>query len=285
MYKLDEFQQELNKDFQRTNMFSVVFATTPSSKTTDLLDGFGAYLYNNLPFGKDFAGLTQGMLSSTLNKVIVQGTQNIIRKSGISRYLIGAMTSRTIQSLLGQFEVGTYLLDFFNAGNTHTGLTVYSVKMPENRLNYEMDKFHNAPNIKLMGREYDPLIISFRMDHQAANYRAMQDWVNAVEDPVTGLRSLPADVEADIQVNLHARDGMPHTVTMFTGCIPVSVSAPELSYEDNNAITTFDVTFAYRVMNTGAVNQAMLEDWLKGDLLPELGKQAGGWLSKFGSFG
>ncbi|ADM79653.1 baseplate tail tube initiator [Aeromonas phage phiAS4] len=33
MYKLDEFQQELNKDFQRTNMFSVVFATTPSSKT------------------------------------------------------------------------------------------------------------------------------------------------------------------------------------------------------------------------------------------------------------
>ncbi|UOX40326.1 tail tube [Aeromonas phage GomatiRiver_11] len=284
MYRLDEFQAELGKDFQRNNMFSVVFATTPSSKTTELLDGFGSFLYNNLPVGKDFAGLTQGNITNALNKVIVQGTQSLIRKSGVSRYLIGAMTSRTIQSLLGQFEVGTYLLDFFNMGNTHTGLTVFSVKLPENRLNYEMDKYHNAPNIKIQGREYEPLVISFRMDHQAQNYRAMQDWVNAVEDPVTGLRSLPADVEADIQVNLHARNGIPHTVVMFQGCIPVGVSAPQLSYDENSSITTFDVTFAYRVMYTGAVNQAMVDDWLKGDLLPELGKQAGGWLSKFGPF-
>lgn len=284
MYRLDEFQQELNKDFQRNNMFSVVFATTPSSKTTELLDGFGAYLYNNLPFGKDFAGLTQGMISSSLNKVIVQGTQSLIRNSGVSRYLIGAMTSRTVQSLLGEFEVGTYLLDFFNAGNTHTGLTVYSVQMPENRIGYEMDKFHNAPNIKITGREYDPLIISFRMDSQAANYRAMQDWVNAVEDPITGLRALPADVEADIQINLHARNGIPHTVCMFNGCVPVGVSAPELSYEDDNTITTFNVTFAYRSMSTGAVNKALLDDWLKGYLLPDAAKYAGGWLSKYGPF-
>ena len=56
--------------------------------------------------------------------------------------------------------------------------------------------------------EMEPLVISFRLDDNAANLRAMNDWVNSVEDPITGLRSLPADVEADIQVNLHNREGI-----------------------------------------------------------------------------
>ena len=74
---------------------------------------------------------------------------------------------------------------------------------------------------------------------------------------------MPQDVEADIQVNLHARNGLPHTAVMFTGCIPVSVSAPELSYDGDNQITTFDVTFAYRVMQAGAVDRQAALEWLE----------------------
>lgn len=101
------------------------------------------------------------------------------------------------------------------------------------------------------------------MDSSASNYRAMQDWVNSVEDPVTGLRALPIDVEADIQVNLHNRMGVPHTIMMFNGCVPVGVSAPELTYENNNEITTFDVTFAYRTMQTGAVGEQAAREWIE----------------------
>lgn len=264
MYTLSEFRsQAINLDFQRNNLFSVVFATAPSAKTQELLDQFGGLIYNNLPVDADFFGLTQGDVNSAINSVIVAGTQQIVQKSGVSKYLLGAMSNRVVQSLLGEFEVGTYLLDFFNMAFPTSGLMVYSVKMPENRISYEMDKNHNAPNIKLLTREFDPLVISFRMDSEASNFRAMHDWVNSVEDPITGLRALPIDVEADVQVNLHNRNGLPHTVAMFTGCIPVSVSAPEFTYDDNNVISTFDVTFAYRSMQIGAVGRQAAIDWIE----------------------
>lgn len=264
MYTLDEFKnQAANIDFQRTNMFSCVFATTPSAKSQQLLDQFGGMLFNNLPLDNDWLGLTQGEFTQGITSIITAGTQELVRKSGVSKYLIGAMSNRVVQSLLGEFEVGTYLLDFFNMAYPQSGLMIYSVKVPENRLSHETDFMHNAPNIRITGRELDPLTISFRMDPEASNYRAMQDWVNSVQDPVTGLRALPTDVEADIQVNLHARNGLPHTVIMFTGCIPVACGAPELTYEGDNQIAVFDVTFAYRVMQTGAVGRQAALDWLE----------------------
>ncbi|AWD90356.1 tail tube [Erwinia phage Cronus] len=273
MYTLDEFKAQAgNIDFQRTNLFSVVFATTPSSKSQQLLDQFGGYLYNNLPVNTDFLGIKRGEVTQGLTSLITAGTQKLVRKSGVSKYLIGAMSSRVVQSLLGEFTVGTYLLDFFNMAFPTSGLMVYSAKIPENRLAYEMDRNHNAPNIKITGREHEPLTISFRMDPEACNYRAMQDWVNSVEDPVTGLRALPEDVEADIQVNLHARNGLPHTVVMFTGCIPIGCGAPELSYEGGNTIATFDVTFAYRVMQAGAVGKQAALDWLEDKAVNLIGK-------------
>lgn len=265
IYSLEEFKNQVaNIDFQRTNLFSVVFATSPSAKSQQLLEQFGGVLYSNIPVSvTDFIGLKPGEVTAGVTALAVAGTQQLIRKSGISKYLIGAMTNRVIQSLLGEFEVGTYLLDFFNMAFPTSGLTVYSAKLPENRIGYEMDKNHNSPNIRITGREFDPLILSFRMDSEASNYRAMQDWVNSVEDPVTGLRSLPQDVEADIQVNLHGRSGIPHTVVMLQGCIPVSVSAPTLTYEGQSEISVFDVTFAYRVMHTGAVGEQAALEWIE----------------------
>ncbi|AHY25178.1 tail tube [Pectobacterium bacteriophage PM2] len=264
MFTLQEFEnQAVNIDFQRNNLFSVVFATTPSSKSQALLDQFGGAIFDNLPFNTDFFGITRNEITQGVTALVTAGTQKLIRKSGVSKYLIGAMSNRVVQSLLGEFEVGTFLLDFFNMAFPTAGLLVHTVKLPDNVLNYEMDLNHNAPNIKLTGREYSPLVLSFRVDSEAANYRAFNDWVNSVQDPVSGLRALPEDVEADIQVNLHARNGLPHTVVMMQGCVPVGVSAPELSYEGDNQIATFDVTFAYRVVSTGAVGRTAALDWLE----------------------
>jgi hypothetical protein len=111
------------------------------------------------------------------------------------------------------------------------------------------------------------------MDSAAVNYRSMNDWVNSVEDPVTGLRALPSSVEADLQINLHARNGLPHSVVLFTGCVPVGVTSPQLSYEDNNQITTFDVIFAYRTMSMGPVELQAAKEWME-DTAIKLGKQA-----------
>lgn len=268
MYTLEEFNnQAANIDFQRTNLFSLVFATTPSNKTSQILDQFGGYLFNNLPITNDFLGITRGEITQGVTSLITSGTQKLIRKSGVSKYLIGAMSNRVVQSLLGEFEVGTSLLDFFNMAFPTAGLMVNSVKIPDNALQHEMDPNHNAPNIKITGRDYNPLVVTFRMDSEASNFRAMHDWVNSVQDPVTGLRALPEDVEADIQVNLHTRSGLPHTVVMFTGCVPVGVGSPDFAYENDNTVATFDVTFAYRVMQTGAVGRQAALDWVEEKLI------------------
>lgn len=264
MFTLDEFKsQAADLDFQRTNMFSVVFATTPSSKTQALLNDFGGELYNNMGLDGNWLGLTPGEFNQGITSIITAGTRQVVRKSGVNKFLIGAMTQRVVQSLLGEFTVGTYLMDFFNMAFPTAGLMIYSAKLPENRLSYEMDKFHNAPNIKITGRDLEPLTLSFRVDSEASNFRAMQDWVNSVEDPVTGLRGLPQDVEADIQVNLHSRNGLPHTVVMFSGCVPVGCGSPELTYDGDNQIAVFDVTFAYRSMQTGSVGRQAALDWLE----------------------
>ena len=265
MFDLNDFnEQAANLDFQRSNLFSVAFATTPSNKTQAILESMGGAVYDIIPNAlNDYFGITRGDYTDALTNLPVQGDRRAVDSSGVKKYLLGAMSSRVVQSLLGQFDVGTYALDWFNMAYKTSGLLVYAVKVPENRLSYEMDRNHNAPNIRITGRDFDPLVLSFRMDSSASNYRAMQDWVNSVEDPVTGLRALPVDVEADIQVNLHNRMGVPHTIMMFNGCVPVGVSAPELTYENNNEITTFDVTFAYRSMQTGAVGEQAAREWIE----------------------
>lgn len=252
-----------NNDFHRSNMFSVVIASTPSSKSHELLEKLGGSIFDMLPDFSDFLGINRGVVDDVLKYAIKTGTRKVVDKLGNKVFLIGAMSNRVIQSLLGEFTVGTYILDFFNMAYPTKGLQVYEVGLPENRIGFEMDYNHNAPNIKLTGRENGELVLSFRTDPDCSNLRAMDDWVNSVEDPVTGLRSLPVDVEADIQVNLHDRQGVPHTVMMFQGCIPVAVSRPKLSYEDNNSISTFDVSFAYRVQHIGAVGRQAAIEWLE----------------------
>lgn len=264
-FSFEEFGQIVNQDFQRSNMFSVVFATTPLSRADQLMSQYSNISYVDELSSTEFSWARPERKQSLIDRLGIK-LPRLSKQSNstqVSKYLIGAMTERVVQSLLGEFSVGTNLLEFFDMNNTKdSGLLAYAVKLPENRLNHEMDITHNAPSVKIIGREFDVLTISFRMAPDALNYIAFNDWVNSVEDPVTGLKALPVDVEADIQVNLHNRRGLPHTTAMLSGCIPISVGSPDLSYENDNQITTFDVTFAYRTMQIGQIKQADAEAWV-----------------------
>lgn len=272
-FTLDEFNsQVINSDFQRTNMFSLVFATKPGSQSQALLDDATASVAELIPQTLEQLGVTSDTLQSAITTVITMGSRKIVRKAGVSKVLIGAMTNRVFQSLLGELRIGAYMIDWFNQTFPTSGLMCQAIKIPDCRLTHDIDRMHNAPNIKITGREFEPLTITFRMDPSASNYRSMIDWVNSVEDPITGLRALPSAVEADLQVNLHNRNGLPHTAILFNGCIPVGVSSPQLSYEENNQISTFDVTFAYRSMLMGPVELEAAKEWME-DTAIKLGQQ------------
>lgn len=273
-FTLDEFNnQVINSDFQRTNMFSMVFSTKPTSRTQELIDNASNTVADMIPETLNSLGISNSAIGSAITTVITMGSRKIVRKSGVSKVLIGAMTNRVFQSILGELKIGTYMIDWFNMTFPTSGLMVQAVKIPDVRLTHDMDRTHHSPNIKITGREFEPLVITFRMDSAASNYRSMIDWVNSVEDPITGLRALPSAVEADLQINLHARNGLPHTVVLFSGCVPVGVSSPQMSYEDNNQITTFDMTFAYRSMVVGPVELQAAKEWME-DAAITLGKQA-----------
>lgn len=263
-FTIDEFNSQIaNNDFQRTNMFSVHFATKPSSKSQQYLGTLASDDNDSIRQTLEDFGITNASVQDAIATVITIGTQKIVRQSGVKKCLMGAMTNRVVQTLLGELKVGAYLLEYFDSAFPTSGLLVQSCKIPDNHLNYEMDRQHNSPSIKITGRDYEPLVITFRMDSTCNNYRAFNDWVNSVEDPVTGLRGLPIDLEADVQINLHNRKGYPHTVYFFHGCIPMVVGGPQISYEDNNQITTFDVTFAYRHVSVGAVGLNAAKEWME----------------------
>lgn len=255
-------------DLQRSNLFSVVFATNPASKSKSILENMGGSIYGSLQGNNDYLGWTNG---GSMSSVIGNITRSVI--NGATRYLIGAMSERLMRSIYGDFSAGSFMLDFFDLGIQETGLTIYGVGLPNNTLSYEMDKNHNAPNIRINGREYSPLILRFRVDRLGSNLTAMNDWVNSVEDPVTGLRALPIDVEADIQVNFHTRSGLPHTVTMFNGCIPIDVTQPTLSYDEKGEFAVFEVAYAYRSMQIGKVPKSMASNWMLKDIGSVIGNK------------
>lgn len=314
MISIEEYNTKLASfDFQRSNMFSVIIATEPGSVANKKINGLNQEVYSQpkqeLERNKigdvlgGFSGFGGGInggqiepelltrISAAIGLLIDSGKKKILKKDGKALELIGAMSSRLGTSLLGDFDYGTSSIGFFrntvtestNKVTFNPSLNVYAVKLPNQSFSHEVDKMHNSPNIKITGRNLDPLTISMRVNPDASNYVAFVDWFNSVEDPVTQLRALPVEVEANIQVTLHDRVGDPHTVIIANGCIPVDVSAPELSYENDNQIAVFDVSFAYRHMSIGAVSKQTQEE-VKEEEVPYESytseEAKGSWLSR-----
>lgn len=312
MISIEEYNTKLASfDFQRSNMFSVIIATEPGSIANKSVSGLNQEVYSQPRqepernkigdilggFGGGIGGGSQidpeiiTKISAAIGLLIDSGKKKILKKDGKALELIGAMSSRLGTSLLGDFDYGTSSIGFFRNAVTEAtnkvtfnpSLNAYAVKLPNQSFSHEVDKMHNAPNIKITGRNLDPITISMRVNPDASNYVAFVDWFNSVEDPVTQLRALPSEVEADIQVTLHDRVGTPHTVIMANGCIPVDVSAPELSYENDNQIAVFDVSFAYRYMSIGAVSKQSQEE-VKEEEVPYENytseESKGNWLSR-----
>lgn len=263
-YNLNDFTRNVVElDFQRTNRFSIIFATNPANNANDILGALGGVgtIFNGAPLGANLFG--DNLFGNLLNSSIEYGANKIINQTGIKRLVIGAMNNRLVESILGQFEVGQAIIDFFALNMADKGLWVEAVNQPSHNLDYEMDHSYKSPSIRIKGRTYDPLIIKFRVDSMANNHRAFIEWNHATKDPVTGLVAFAEEVSADIQVNLHDRNGLPHSTTVYKDCIPVAIEeGEELDFETMNMIKTFTVKFAYRTAIAGKVPLEKALEWL-----------------------
>lgn len=252
-----------NLDFQRTNRFSVLFSLNPNNRASDIVTSLGGIgmIFNGAPLGANLLG--DNIFNDLLNHTIEYGANKLINQTGIKKLVIGAMNNRLVESLLGEFGIGQALIDFFGLNLADRGLWIESVTIPPHALEYEMDTSYKAPNIRIKGRTYELLTMKFRMDSMSNNYRAFVEWNQSIKDPVNQLVAFPDEVQADIQVNLHDRNGIPHSTHVFNGCVPISVQEGEdLDYESFNEVKTFVVTFAYRTHFTGKVPMENALEWL-----------------------
>lgn len=263
-YNLDEFLSGMaDRDFQRNNLFSVVFATSPASRILDstvgsigdaLINGAFGSINSNNP--NEFLNAIQGgvnkLFSYASDKAIMS-----LNKTGFSK-LMGALSPRLITSLFGDSVYGSLLTEFRDKMMYNMGLSIVSVNLPDKSLGYEYVYNGGVPQIRFNRPDHGELSLTFRVDSEARNLKIFHEWLSAVRDDITGQFAFLDEVASAIQVNLHNRSGDPHTTYVFQKCVPVKVSTPELSYESNNEILLFTVDFAYKV---GWVVEADKEGW------------------------
>lgn len=263
-YNLDEFLSGMaDRDFQRNNLFSVVFATSPASRILDstvgsigdtLINGAFGSINSNNP--NEFLNAIQGgvnkLFSYASDKAIMS-----LNKTGFSK-IMGALSPRLITSLFGDSVYGSLLTEFRDKMMYNMGLSIVSVNLPDKSLGYEYVYNSGVPQIRFTRPDHGELSLTFRVDSEARNLKVFHEWLSAVRDDITGQFAFLDEVASAIQVNLHNRAGDPHTTYVFQKCVPVKVSTPELSYESNNEILLFTVDFAYKV---GWVVEADKEGW------------------------
>ncbi|QPX73468.1 putative baseplate-tail tube initiator [Cronobacter phage vB_CsaM_Cronuts] len=263
-YSVDEFLSGMaNRDFQRSNLFSVVFATSPASRILDstigsirdtLIDGSMSSINANNPneFMNAITGGVSKLFSYTVDKAIMS-----LNKTGFSK-IIGALSPRLITSLFGDSVYGQMLTEFRDKMMYNMGLSIVGVQLPGKTLGYEYVYNGGVPQIRFTRPENGELSLTFRVDSEARNLKVFNEWLSAIRDDVSGQFAFIDEVSSAIQVNLHNRDGVPHSTYVFQKCLPVKVSNPELSYESNNEIWTFTVDFAYK---TGWLVEVDKEGW------------------------
>lgn len=259
-YSVDEFLSGMaNKDFQRNNLFSVVFATSPASRILDstigsVIDGAMSSINPNNPneFLNAITGGVSKLFSYTVDKAIMS-----LNKTGFSK-IMGALSPRLVTSLFGDSVYGQLLTEFRDKMMYNMGLSILSVQLPGKTLGYEYVYNGGTPQIRFTRPENGELSLTFRVDSEARNLKVFNEWLSAIRDDVSGQYAFIDEVSSAIQVNLHNRDGVPHSTYVFQKCLPVKVSSPELSYESNNEIWTFTVDFAYK---TGWLIEADKEGW------------------------
>lgn len=255
----DFISSVLDYDLQRNNNFSLVFSSNPMDSAGTVLEKIGGVVFNNQMVSGADIGM-DNLFGNLLGSIISEGANRVVQNLGINKIIIGACNNRIIQSILGEFVTGQAIISFFGLNRADRGMYAKDVKMPSSTIGYAHDHTYSSPNIKVFNRVNENLVVTFRTDKEGLNYRAMKEWNDSIIDPVTGLVAFVGEVSANIQVNFHDRNGIPHTTNYFESCLPVSVIPTVLSHDDKNKVLEFDVEFAYRRYHVGLIS---MEDALK----------------------
>lgn len=95
-------------------------------------------------------------------------------------------------------------------------------------------------------RTFQPWTISVYNDTDFILRNAFETWINGManSDSTSGLVT-PSSYQSDLEVHQLDRNDLELRKYQFKDAFPISVGAINLSWDQNNAIQEYDVTFAY----------------------------------------
>lgn len=118
--------------------------------------------------------------------------------------------------------------------------------IPSSTIN-SIDVPYFGRKIKVAGdRTFEPWRVTVINDEDFLIRNAMEAWMSAINTHEGNLSAVgPVQYKAQAQITQFSKSGVPLRVYNFNGLFPTEVAAMNMSWEENDRIEEFDVTFAY----------------------------------------
>lgn len=179
------------------------------------------------------------------------------------RSILGSIVDAVSKEALARFEPLRHLTGFYSPAILRAvglgdaldkylqypyelGMYVKDVAIPGRILNTVDFKSDQVQHGMVISGEYETLNMQFITTPSQKERRFFLSWMDIANDPNTNTFGFYNDYVANIVIKFYNRQGEMSSVTELADCFPVRVGDMELSYENNNQLATFDVSFKFK---------------------------------------
>lgn len=219
---IDKFRSAvLKEDLGRANLFKVEFPQKIGTSST----GSGGGLFGSSIFRSITDAVTKEVLSRVEPARHLTGffSPEILRAVGL-----GSMLDKYLQY---PYDLGMYVKSVGVPGRTLTTADTVQDQIPHSMVN---------------GSEFEPFVCTFIMTPSQKERQFFLDWQNRANNMDNNKFGFYDSYVANIVVKYYNRQGNMTSLTEIAEAFPIKVSDLMLSYDSNNELATFDVTFKYK---------------------------------------
>jgi len=157
------------------------------------------------------------------------------------------------QLVLGGARASLFQVQIANpangAGDIKVPFMVKAAQLPASNLGTIPVPYFGR-QIKIAGdREFAPWTVTVINDEDFLIRNAMEQWMNSINSHAGNIREFgsasPLLYKSNAQITQFSKTGVPIREYTFNGMFPIEVSAIEMSWETQNTIEEFTVTFEY----------------------------------------
>lgn len=218
---IDKFRAAVMKDdLGRTNLFKVEFPQKIGTRS----------------------GSTGGIFGSSIFRSITDAvTKEVLSRVEPARYLTGFFSPEIIRAIgLGD------MLDKYLQYPYDLGMYVKAIAVPGRTLTTADTVQDQILHSMVNGSEFEPFVCTFIMTPSQKERQFFLDWMNKANNMNSNKYGFYDDYVANIVVKYYNRQGNMTSICEIAEAFPIKVSELMLSYETNNELASFDVTFKFK---------------------------------------